>query len=198
MVEQQVVKQQTVMIEGNLRQLFYRDILPTLRSELKLTNDLQVPRPDRAVVQIGIGKLVSQNPETKDRVIEEAVFALSQITGQKPIVVTAKKSVAGFKLRQGQPVAVLVTLRRSRLFDFIERLLTYILPRFRDFKGINPARTDRSGNLNLGFSELSVFPEAISDKIKTNFGLQITLIGTGASKEHNLKLWQALGFPFEK
>lgn len=193
-----MTEQQTSVVGTGLRQMFYQQLVPALKRELKLTNDLQVPRPAKAIVQIGIGKLLSQNPEAKDKLIEEAVLALSQISGQQPVIVAAKKSVAGFKLREGQPVAVLVTLRGQRLFDFIDRLLTYVLPRLRDFKGIQPNRTDHYGNLNLGFPELTIFPEAISDKIKTNFGLQISLVGTGRTKDENLRLWQALGFPFEK
>lgn len=166
-----------------------------LKEELGIKNILAVPKPIKAVVNIGIGKLINQNPDNKDKIIEEALYALARITGQRGMVVKARKSIAGFKLKKGMPVAVLVTLRKKRLFDFIERLVTYYLPRYRDFKGIQKNNLDNKGNLNLGFKEISIFPEAISDKIKHNFGLQITIVTNSNNKNENITLWKKLGFP---
>ncbi len=175
----------------------FNKILLELKEELKKDNILAVPRPIRGIVNIGIGKLVTSNPENKDKIIEDALYVLSMVTGQKPKVVSARKSVAGFKLKKGTPVAVLVTLRGKKLLDFIERLLTYALPRSKEFKGITNKLVDNKGNLNLGFRDVNIFPEAFSDKIRYNFGIQITLIGSSKKKEENLRLWSKLGFPMK-
>jgi large subunit ribosomal protein L5 len=175
----------------------FEKIKEELKKELNIKNDLRVPRPKFAVVTIGIGKLVTSHYENKDKILEEAEYVLSMITGQKPKVIKARKSVAGFKLRKNMPVSVLVTLRGKKLLDFIERLVTYALPRAREFKGIKENNIDNKGNLNIGLKEANVFPEAISDKIKNSFGLGVTLVGTGKTKEENIKLWEKLGFPIK-
>lgn len=174
---------------------FKNKIKLELKEELGVKNILAVPYPVKAVVNIGIGKLIIQNIENKEKIIEEANYSLSKITGQKGKIVTARKSVSGFKLRKGMPVAVLVTLRKKRLFDFIERLVIYYLPRSRDFKGIQKNNLDNKGNLNLGFKEITIFPETISDRIKHNFGLQVSIISSSDNKEYNIILWKKLGFP---
>ncbi len=157
--------------------------------------DLKKPRPIKGIVQIGIGKLVTAHTDQEEKIIEDASYVLSMITGQKPKIVRARKSVAGFKLRKGMPVALLVTLRKKRLRDFIQRLVTYALPRTKDFYGLRENHFDQKGNINLGLKEASVFPEAISDKIKYTFGLSINLVGSGKNKKENLELWKSLGFP---
>jgi large subunit ribosomal protein L5 len=159
--------------------------------------DLKKPRPIKGIVQIGIGKLVTSHPESQEKIIEDGSYVLSMITGQKPKVVSAKKSISGFKLRKGMPVALLVTLRKKRLNDFIQRLLTYALPRAKDFYGLKAENFDNKGNINLGFREVNIFPEAISDKIKYSFGLSINLVGSGKTKEENIKMWKDLGFPIK-
>jgi len=159
--------------------------------------DLKKPRPIKGIVQIGIGKLVTSHPEAQEKIIEDGSYVLSMITGQKPKIVTAKKSISGFKLRKGMPVALLVTLRKKRLNDFIQRLLTYALPRAKDFYGLKANNFDNKGNINLGFREVNIFPEAISDKIKYNFGLSINLVGSGKTKEENIQMWKDLGFPIK-
>jgi large subunit ribosomal protein L5 len=159
--------------------------------------DLKKPRPIKGIVQIGIGKLVTSHPEAQEKIIEDGSYVLSMITGQKPKIVTAKKSISSFKLRKGMPVALLVTLRKKRLNDFIQRLLTYALPRAKDFYGLKTNNFDNKGNINLGFREVNIFPEAISDKIKYNFGLSINLVGSGKTKEENMQMWKDLGFPIK-
>lgn len=180
-----------------LRETFYKEIIPQLKKELSISNDLRVPRPIVGLIQIGIGKLITNHSENKDKIIEDASYIISMITGQKPKIILARKSVSGFKLRKGTPVSVLVTLRRKRLFDFIERLVTYALPRAKDFRGIFSNNLDQKGNINLGLKETNIFPEAISDKIKYNFGIQITLKASGKTREENIKLWSKLGFPLK-
>lgn len=180
-----------------LREEFVQKILPDLKKDLGIVNDLRVPRPEKGIIQIGFGKLITLNPDQKNNIIEEVTEILSKITGQKPKIVTAKKSVSGFRLRKGMPIAALVTLRKKRLLDFIERFISYALPRARDFRGIQKNMLDSKGNLNLGFKDVTIFPEAISDKIKRSYGLQVTLVATGRNFEENVALWKALGFPIK-
>lgn len=159
--------------------------------------DLKKPRPLKGIIQIGIGKLVANHPDQENKIIEDASYVLSMITGQKPKIVRAKKAVSGFKLRKGMPVAVLVTLRKKGLYDFLQRLITYALPRARDFYGLKENNFDLKGNINLGFKEINIFPEAVSDKIKYTFGFEINLIGSGKNREENINLWKELGFPLK-
>jgi len=159
--------------------------------------DLKKPRPVKGIVQIGIGKLVTSHPEAQEKIIEDGIYVLSMITGQKPKIVAAKKSVSGFKVRKGMPVALLVTLRKKRLLDFIQRLVTYALPRAKDFYGLRANNFDSKGNINFGFREINIFPEAISDKIKYSFGFEVNLVGSGKTKEENIELWRELGFPIK-
>jgi large subunit ribosomal protein L5 len=140
-----------------LREDFDKTIIKELMEELGKKNKLAVPRPVVGIVNIGIGKLVTSQPENRDKIVEDATYVLSMITGQKPKVIKAKKSVAGFKLRKNMPVAVLVTLRGKKLLDFIERLVSYVLPRSREFKGITKNLIDNKGNINLGFREINIF-----------------------------------------
>lgn len=159
--------------------------------------DLKKPRPLKGIVQIGVGKLIANHPEQENKILEEAIYVLSMITGQKPKIVRAKKAVSGFKLKKGMPVAVLVTLRKKRLYDFLQRLITYALPRARDFYGLKENNLDDKGNINLGFKEVNIFPEAVSDKIKYTFGFEINLVGSGKNREENINLWKELGFPLK-
>ncbi|GIW66052.1 MAG: 50S ribosomal protein L5 [Candidatus Parcubacteria bacterium] len=168
-----------------------------LKEELNLKNILAIPSPKVGFVNIGIGKLITSSPDNKEKIINDVSSLLAKITGQKPKVVLARKSVSGFKLRKGMPVALLVTLRKKRLFDFIERLTTYVLPRYRDFKGVQKNNLDNRGYLNLGFKDISIFPEAIYDRSKYNLGLQVTIITNSKNKAHNINLWKKLGFPIK-
>ena len=181
----------------SIKEQFKTEIIKKLQAELKISNALHVPKPQAGYIQIGIGKAIIHAPENKKKLIEDSTWALTQITGQKPKMISAKKSVAGFKLREGQPVALLVTLRKKRLFDFLDRLLTYVLPREKDFRGLEENNFDTIGNINFGLKEIGIFPEAISDKIKVNFGVQITVTGSGKTKDENLLLWEYLGFPIK-
>lgn len=157
--------------------------------------DLKKPRPLKGIIQIGIGKLIANYPEQENKILEDAMYVLSMITGQKPKIVRARKSISSLKLKKGMPVAVLVTLRKKRLYDFLQRLITYALPRAKDFYGLKENNLDAKGNINLGFKEINIFPEAVSDKVKYTFGFELNLIGSGKNKEENLNLWKELGFP---
>jgi ribosomal protein L5 len=144
------------------------------------------------------GKVIKVIPK-EARIIVEGVNLVKKHLKPKRVGEKGKiVSVAGFKLRKGMPVALLVTLRKKRLLDFIERLLTYALPRAKDFKGLTSKNFDAKGNINLGLKEANVFPETISDKIKYSFGFEVNLVASGKTKEENLKLWEVLGFPIKK
>jgi large subunit ribosomal protein L5 len=181
----------------NLKEKLAKEIYPKLADDFNIKNKMRILKPIVGYVQIGIGKMITQNPENKLKIEEDATYILEKITGQKPKIIVCKKAIAGFKLRGNETVALLVTLRRNRLLEFIDRLLTYVLPRIKDFNGLKGNNFDKKGNVNLGIKEHSIFPETISDKIKTSFGLQVILIGSGRSKDENLKLWEYVGFPIK-
>ncbi len=181
-----------------LRETFYTEIIPQLKKDLNLKNDLRVPRPIKGVVQIGIGKLITTHPESKDKIIEDASYILSMMTGQKPKIVTARKSVAGFKLRKGMPIGLKVTLRGERMYAFLYKLINLALPRVRDFSGVSPNSFDGRGNYSLGLKEQLVFPEIEYDKIDRIRGMDITIVTTAKTDEEAKELLTLLGMPFKK
>ncbi len=164
-----------------------------LKEELKLKNVMQVPVPVKVTVNVGAKEAV-----TDKKVLEAISAQLAAITGQKPAVRKAKKSIAAFKLREGEPVGVMVTLRGKRMWGFIEKMVTIVFPRVRDFHGIPTQNLDGRGNLSFGFSEQIVFSEIEYDKIDRIRGLEVTITTTAKNNEEGLALFRALGFPFEK
>ncbi len=162
-----------------------------LKDELGLTNIMQVPRPVKVVVNMGVGEAVKEA-----RLLEGAVRDLTQITGQKPLVTKAKKSIAGFKIREGQSIGAKVTMRGDRMWEFLDRLLAVALPRIRDFRGLVPKGFDGHGNYTFGLTEQLVFPEIDYDKIEKVRGMDITLVTTAETDEQGRALLRALGFPF--
>jgi large subunit ribosomal protein L5 len=168
-------------------------IVPKLMSELGLSNIHQVPRLVKIVVNIGIGD-AAQNAKA----IESAVTEITRITGQKPIITRAKKSIAGFKIRQGMPIGVTVTLRGDKMYDFVAKLTGIVLPRLRDFRGLNEKAFDGVGNYNIGLKDQLVFPEINYDEVIRLRGMNITLVTTSRSDAHALALLKHFGFPFRK
>jgi len=162
-----------------------------LKDELALANVMQVPRPVKVVVNMGVGEAVKEA-----RLLEGAVRDLTQITGQKPLVTRAKKSIAGFKIREGQSIGAKVTLRGDRMWEFLDRLLSIALPRIRDFRGLAPKGFDGHGNFTFGLTEQLVFPEVDYDKVEKIRGMDITLVTTADTDEQGRALLRALGFPF--
>jgi large subunit ribosomal protein L5 len=162
-----------------------------LKDELGLANVMEVPRPVKVVVNMGVGDAVREA-----RLLEGAVRDLTQITGQKPLVTKAKKSIAGFKIREGQSIGAKVTLRGDRMWEFLDRLLSIALPRIRDFRGLAPKGFDGHGNFTFGLTEQLVFPEIDYDKVEKIRGMDITLVTTAATDERGRALLRALGFPF--
>ncbi len=151
----------------------------------------------KIVVNVGIGRL-SQQPNFEEKSLPELMKELSLITGQKPAIAKAKKSIAGFKVREGQAVGLKVTLRRQRMFNFLEKLNKIIFPRLRDFRGINLKNLDAKGNLNIGLREQTVFPEINPESSKINFGMEITIVSNVKDKEEAIELYRSLGIPLKK
>jgi len=173
----------------------YKDvILPKIRKDLGIENAMQTPRLEKIVLNMGIGTYIASGNKDFSSLKND----LALIAGQTPVVVKSRKSISNFKLREGMPVGMKVTLRGDRMFDFLEKLISIILPRVRDFRGLSPKSFDSEGNYNFGIKEHTIFPEVPQlDVVKTH-GLQITIRTKSQSKEHTLALFQALGFPFSK
>ncbi len=164
-----------------------------LKGELDLGNVMQVPRLDKVVVNMGVGAATGQAS-----LLEGAVRDLTTITGQKPIVTKAKKSIAGFKLREGNSIGAKVTLRGDRMWEFMDRLISIAIPRIRDFRGLNPRSFDGNGNYTFGLTEQLVFPEIDYDSIDQPRGMDITIVTTASSDAEGRALLLAMGFPFKR
>src|ERR687896_632658 len=173
-----------------LKTRFREEVVPRLQRELGLDNAMQVPRLDRVVLNMGVGDALKDA-----RMLEAAVDDLTTITGQKPVITKARKSIAGFKLREGMAIGAKVTLRGDRMWEFIDRLLSIAIPRIRDFRGLNPNAFDGRGNYTLGLTEQLVFPEVDYDKIDAVRGMDITVVTTAKDDVEGRALLRALGFP---
>ena len=176
-----------------LQKLYKDEIISSLMKELNLSNIMQVPKLDKIVVNMGIGEAAS-NP----KLIDAAIVELAQITGQQPVARAARKSEAGFKLREGQKIGAKVTLRKEKMYEFLDRLISITLPRVRDFEGVSPKGFDGRGNYTLGLKEQIVFPEIEIDKVDKIFGLGITIVSTAQNDEQGRALLKAFGMPFAK
>ena len=176
-----------------LQKLYKDEIVSSLMKELNLSNIMQVPKLDKIVVNMGIGEAAS-NP----KLIDAAIVELAQITGQQPVARAARKSEAGFKLREGQKIGAKVTLRKETMYEFLDRLISITLPRVRDFEGVSPKGFDGRGNYTLGLREQIVFPEIEIDKVDKIFGLGITIVSTAENDEQGRALLKAFGMPFAK
>ena len=176
-----------------LQKLYKDEIVSSLLKELNLSNVMQVPKLDKIVVNMGIGEAVS-NP----KLIDTAIAELAQITGQQPVARAARKSEAGFKLREGQKIGVKVTLRKEKMYEFLDRLISITLPRVRDFEGVSPKGFDGRGNYTLGIKEQIVFPEIEIDKVDKVLGMGVTIVTTAKNDEEGRALLRAFGMPFAK
>ena len=171
----------------------YNDSVKGLQKDLNLKNVMLVPRIEKVVVNVGVGKFLKNNDA-----LTEVEKGIRDITGQQPIKTKATKSIAGFKVREGQEVGMKVTLRGRRMWDFLNRLVGNSLPRVRDFQGINPKVIDKSGNLNIGIKEHTIFPEIVAENVRNSFGFQITVVTSAKNSEDAEKLYRTLGFPLQK
>ncbi|KXU39032.1 50S ribosomal protein L5 [Ventosimonas gracilis] len=176
---------------ARLKQLYRDELAPKLKDELKLGNLMEVPRITKITLNMGLGEAVGDK-----KVIENALSDLEKIAGQKPVVTFARKSIAGFKIREGWPIGVKVTLRRERMYEFLDRLLSIALPRVRDFRGLSIKSFDGKGNYSLGVREQIIFPEIDYDKIDKLRGLDICLSTSARSDEEGRALLRAFRFPF--
>jgi len=176
-----------------LKERYRSELVPRLQQELGLGNVMEVPRLDKIVVNMGVGDAAKDA-----KLIEGALKDLTTITGQKPSMNRARKSIATFKIRAGMPVGASVTMRGDRMWDFLDRLLSVVLPRIRDFRGLNPRSFDGRGNYSMGLTEQLVFPEIDYDDIDTNRGMDITIATTAKNDEEGRALLTALGFPFRQ
>jgi large subunit ribosomal protein L5 len=178
---------------ARLKESYQAELAPRLMKDLQLKNVMEVPRVEKVTINMGLGEAI-QNI----KVLESAVEELGKITGQKAVITKAKNSIASFKLREGMPIGCMVTLRRNRAYEFLDRLINVALPRVRDFKGISPKAFDGRGNYTLGIREQLIFPEIDLDKIDKVKGLNVTIVTSAKTDEEGRALLAALGMPFRK
>jgi len=183
----------------NLKEKYQKEIVKQMMADLGYKNIMAVPKIKKVVLNSCFGKEVaSKTGAERDKFLQNVMHDLTAISGQKPKVLKSKKSISGFKLRGGIDIAAMVTLRKDRMYDFLERFINLTLPRSRDFKGIDSKSIDKKGNLTVGFKEDIAFPEVITEKEKTIFGLEVTISTTAKTKEEGLALLKLMGFPIRE
>lgn len=178
---------------ANLKERYKREVLPALRGEFSYGNVMQVPRVEKVIINIGLGESISNS-----KAMDAAAADIALITGQRPVVTRAKKSISNFRLRKGMPIGLKVTLRGLRMWHFMEKLLVTALPRIRDFQGIPDRSFDGRGNFSLGLREQLVFPEVEYDKIDRLRGMEISIVTTARTDQEGRRLLQLLGMPFKR
>ena len=178
---------------ARLQDYYRQTVVKQLQEKLGITNVMAVPRLEKITLNMGLGESARDK-----KVIENAVAELAAITGQKPVVTYARKSIAGFKLREGMPLGVKVTLRREHMYEFLDRLISIATPRIRDFRGLNPKSFDGRGNYSMGVREQIIFPEIEYDKIDALRGMDITITTSARSDDHARALLEAFEFPFRR
>jgi large subunit ribosomal protein L5 len=174
-----------------LKVRYAKEVVPGLMKELGLKNPMQVPRLEKVVVNMGLGDALNNN-----KIIDASVDQLMSITGQKPVVTRARKAIANFKLRAGQPIGAMVTLRNDRMWEFLDRLMSLALPRVRDFKGVSAKAFDGKGNYTLGIREQIIFPEINYDQVEKVKGMNVSIVTTAKNDEEGRALLRQLGMPF--
>ena len=176
-----------------LKEKYLKEILPNLQKELGLSNSMQVPRIKKITLNMGVGEILQEK-----KAIEKAQSDLEKLSGQKPLITKAKKSVASFKVREGMPIGVKVTLRKNRMYEFLDRLINIALPRVRDFRGLSMKSFDGTGNYSLGVKEQTIFPEIDYDNVDRIRGLDITITTSATNNEETLALLNAFNFPIKQ
>jgi len=177
----------------SLKDKYKKEIVPKLKEKFGFKSDLEAPKVNKIVLNVGFGR------HTKEKAyIETVVSGLTRMTGQKPILTKAKKSISSFKIREGMTIGAAVTLRGKRMYDFLEKLIHVSFPRVRDFRGISEKSVDRNGNLTIGFKEHISFPEIKADEVENIFGLEVCVNTSSEKREEGLELLKLLGFPFKK
>jgi len=176
---------------ARLKQRYQKEVAPAIAKEFGIENPMAVPRLDKIVLNMGMGEAIANA-----KVLDTAVEELKAIAGQKPVITRAKKSIASFKLRQGMPIGVMVTLRGEQMYEFFDRLVSIALPRVRDFRGVSPKAFDGRGNYTIGVREQLIFPEIDFNKVDKTRGMNISIITTARNDEQARALLKALGMPF--
>jgi large subunit ribosomal protein L5 len=176
---------------ARLKERYQKDIAPAIAKEFGITNSMAIPRLNKIVVNMGMGEAVANA-----KVLDTAVEELKAIVGQKPVITKAKKSIASFKLRQGMPIGVMVTLRGERMYEFFDRLVSVALPRVRDFRGVSPKAFDGRGNYTIGIREQLIFPEVDFNKVDKTRGMNISIVTTARNDDQARALLKGLGMPF--
>ena len=177
---------------SQLKTYYQETVVPKLKEQFNYTNPMQIPKIEKVVINMGLGEAIHNI-----KIIDSAVEELKQISGQQPVVTRAKKSIAAFKLREGMPIGCMVTLRKKRMYDFLNKLINVALPRVRDFRGISGKAFDGAGNYSLGIKEQLIFPEIDYDKIDKIKGLNISIVTTAKSNEEGKELLKLMGMPFK-
>ncbi len=180
-------------LTSRIQEFYRQECVPRMMQEFRYTSPMQVPRLEKIVVNLGLGEAI-QNI----KLLESASAELAVITGQKPVITRAKRSIAAFKLREGMPIGCMVTLRKQRMFDFFDKLVNVVLPRVRDFRGLSDKSFDGRGNYTLGIREQIIFPEIDYDKIDKIKGMNITIVTTAPTDEEGKQLLTLMGMPFKK
>jgi len=177
---------------ASLKQKYRSELVPQLKEELGLTNTMEVPRITKITLNMGVGEAVGDK-----KVLENAVADMQKIAGQKPVVTKSRKSIAGFKIRDGWPIGCKVTLRDERMYEFLERLISVAIPRIRDFRGVSGKQFDGRGNFAMGITEQIIFPEINYDQVDTLRGMDITIATTASNDDQGRALLRAFNFPFK-
>ncbi len=181
------------MASIRLKTKFNNEVKPALQTKFNYKSSMQIPKITKIIINVGVGKAASNK-----KLLDDAVNELTAITGQKPLITTAKKSIATFKLRAGQPIGAKVTLRGNRMYDFFDKLITIVIPRIRDFRGLSKKSFDGQGNYTFGIKEQIIFPEVDYDKVKNLRGMDITIVTSASSTDESRELLTLMGFPFKK
>lgn len=178
---------------ARLKERYTKEIAVAISKEFGITNPMAVPRLEKIVINMGMGEAIANS-----KILDTAADEIRAITGQKPVVTKAKKSIASFKLRQGMPIGAMVTLRGDRMYEFLDRLVSVALPRVRDFRGVSPKAFDGRGNYTLGIREQLIFPEIDFNKVDKTRGMNISIVTTASNDEQARSLLKALGMPFRQ
>ena len=177
---------------ARLKEVYNNELAPKLKEELGLSNPMEIPKITKITINMGVGEALADK-----KVLENAVADMEKIAGQKPVITKARKSIAGFKVREGWPIGCKVTLRREKMYEFLDRLVNIAIPRTRDFRGISPKQFDGRGNFSMGVNEQIIFPEIDYDKIDKLRGLDICISTTARTDDEGRALLKALNFPFK-
>jgi large subunit ribosomal protein L5 len=181
------------MATVRLKERYQKEIAPAISKEFDIKNPMAIPRLEKIVINMGMGEAIANA-----KILDTAADELRAITGQKPVITKAKKSIASFKLRQGMPIGVMVTLRGDRMYEFLDRLVSIALPRVRDFRGVSPKAFDGRGNYTLGIREQLIFPEIDFNKVDKTRGMNISIVTTARDDEQARALLKSLGMPFRQ